>query len=648
MFFSENSLFRGESNIIRMRLCITRKKVITVEKKRVLMKALTLMMIFLAIAWTINIQTSKGSKTLVVHDNFSTINAAVNAASQGDTILVKSGVYFENLQINMSLTLQGEDPKNTIIIGSGDVDRGANSVITLEADNVKISGFTIESLNYSTSSRYATGINIEGDNCTIADNIIQNTYIGIFCSIQSSTVITQNNITANIKDGVRFFGGSLNRISDNVIDGNKQSGIAMEGYSNEISKNRIENNVRGIGFLSSYSVIFGNSLNSNTESGIYLAGSYNIISSNVIGGNKWGIYVTTQLAAPRQNEFYENNLLNNYNNVYYNSSSAQYWDNSTTGNYWSDYLSRYPNATEITGTQIGNTPYLINSTNVDYYPSLTQFSTSSTNYAPVVNPPAPAEPNSVIALWSFDTIQPDGVTPDTTGKNPAVLASTGNVSYTPVQIDGKNGKALSFNGAAYIMVPTSPSLETLSEVTIDVWINVQAIKNAGYNNIFVESERSTAAYPTRTLGLAVNGETPQNATSPPEGALRAYVFTKNGGLNEIDTKDPVPLNKWIHVVFTRSLTSGMHIYIDGQEKQVDVAAGVANPVGSIEPPNEIYIGHDSIQSIDELQISNMVEPSTQSIWNQWWLWAIIFVGAGIGVMLYLKNRGLLSLSKTKL
>ena len=92
----------------------------------------------------------------------------------------------------------------------------------------------------------------------------------------------------------------------------------------------------------------------------------------------------------------------------------------------------------------------------------------------------------------------------------------------------------------------------------------------------------------------------------------------------------------------------MHIYIDGQEKQVDVAAGVANPVGSIEPPNEIYIGHDSIQSIDELQISNMVEPSTQSIWNQWWLWAIIFVGAGIGVMLYLKNRGLLSLSKTKL
>jgi len=27
----------------------------------------------------------------------------------------------------------------------------------------------------------------------------------------------------------------------------------------------------------------------------------------------------------------------------------------------------------------------------------------------------------------------------------------------------------------------------------------------------------------------------------------------------------VPLNQWIHVVFTRSLTSGMRIYVDGQE-----------------------------------------------------------------------------------
>jgi len=381
-------------------------------------------------------------------------------------------------------------------------------------------------------------------------------------------------------------------------------------------------------------------LMSNSESGIYLAGSFNIISSNDIGKNKWGIYLTSQLGAPRENKFYHNNLVDNYNNIYDNSSNVQYWDNGypSGGNYWSDYFSRYPKATEISGTGIANTPYLIYSINKDNYPFLAPFNTSFANAEPTVGSPASAQPNSVVASWSFDKIEADGVTPDTTGKNPAVLASTGNASFTPEQSKGEIGKALSFNGAAYVNVPASPSLETPSDITIDVWVNVQSIKNAAYNNILVECVRNTAAYPTRTLGIAINGETPKNTTSPPEGALRAYVFTEKGGLNEIATKDSVPLNTWIHVVFIRSLASGMNIYLNGQEQQVTVTAGVANPPGSIVRPNEIYIGHDSITLIDELQISNMVEPSVQPLWMQWWVWAIISIGIGSGIILIHKKH----------
>ena len=240
----------------------------------------------------------------------------------------------------------GEDSKSTIIVGTGGVDRGARAVITIAADDVKISGFTIESLNYSSSSYYATGINIQCDYSTIADNIIQNTYMGIFCSIQSYTEITGNTITANLKDGIRFFGGSFNKVSENNITENGVSGIAMEGYSNTLSKNKIENNYRDIGFGSSYSVIFGNDIVSNTESGIFFAGSQNIISANDFSGNKWGIFITPQLAASHDNTFYHNNFLNNGYSAFDNSSSpVEYWDNGSGsgGNYWSDYFSRYPN-----------------------------------------------------------------------------------------------------------------------------------------------------------------------------------------------------------------------------------------------------------------------------------------------------------------
>ena len=44
------------------------------------------------------------------------------------------------------------------------------------------------------------------------------------------------------------------------------------------------------------------------------------------------------------------------------------WDNGFEGNYWSDYEDRYPNAKELDGSGIWNTPYFINENNQDNYP----------------------------------------------------------------------------------------------------------------------------------------------------------------------------------------------------------------------------------------------------------------------------------------
>jgi hypothetical protein len=38
------------------------------------------------------------------------------------------------------------------------------------------------------------------------------------------------------------------------------------------------------------------------------------------------------------------------------------------GNYWSDYLTKYPNATQIDNSSVWNTPYVIDANNTDYYP----------------------------------------------------------------------------------------------------------------------------------------------------------------------------------------------------------------------------------------------------------------------------------------
>ena len=115
-------------------------------------------------------------------------------------------------------------------------------------------------------------------------------------------------------------------------------------------------------------------------------------------------------------------------------------------------------------------------------------------------------------------------------------------------------------------------------------------KNVTYNNIVIEAVSTTAKYPTRILGLAINGVAPSNSTSPELGALRGYVTTDTGGFNEIDTTQPLSLNAWYHVVFTRSTQTGMHIYVNGVEQNVTVFAGIQNPAGSIEPATGLIHG----------------------------------------------------------
>ena len=64
------------------------------------------------------------------------LQAAIDAASPGDTITVSGGVYYEHIVIDKELTLTGS--QGPVIDGGGEGD-----VVTITGSDVTISGFEI-------------------------------------------------------------------------------------------------------------------------------------------------------------------------------------------------------------------------------------------------------------------------------------------------------------------------------------------------------------------------------------------------------------------------------------------------------------------------------------------------------------------------
>ena len=86
--------------------------------------------------------------------------------------------------------------------------------------------------------------------------------------------------------------------------------------------------------------------------------------------------------------FFSNNLIDNQVQVLIdtatsvirdlsNGTDVVFWDNGVVGNYWSDYLIRYPDATQNSTTATYNTPYTIDTNNKDNHPLIQENSLNS-------------------------------------------------------------------------------------------------------------------------------------------------------------------------------------------------------------------------------------------------------------------------------
>ncbi len=140
-----------------------------------------------------------------------TINGGIGLASPGDTVFVYSGTYVENVVVDKTLNLTGENRDTTIIDGGG-----IGPVVEIfGTDWVNVTGFTIT--NGSGDGVY---IWFDSDYNTIEDNIIRdNGNEGIEINTNSDNNTVANNSIDNSRWGVHLANGdSNNNILNNIIN----------------------------------------------------------------------------------------------------------------------------------------------------------------------------------------------------------------------------------------------------------------------------------------------------------------------------------------------------------------------------------------------------------------------------------------------
>ncbi len=186
------------------------------------------------------------------------IQDAIDAAPGGGVVHVAAGTYHELLTIDKALTLQGADQATTFIDGDG-----AGTVVTISADGVAVSGFTIQ----NGVGDIAGGISIEGSetteisatitDCTIKNNsgISAGGLMSYYASLDvSDCTFDYNNISESEEGGyggalAHFYGSSL-KVSRSTFSNNigwDGGGILIAGEEGEsvsatISQSTFTNN----------------------------------------------------------------------------------------------------------------------------------------------------------------------------------------------------------------------------------------------------------------------------------------------------------------------------------------------------------------------------------------------------------------------
>ena len=206
-------------------------------------------------------------ETLHVSEDYPTIQTAINAAYDGDTVFVSSGTYYEHVVVNKSVSLIGENKYITIIDGN----KTDEHLITVSADQAQISNFTVRNAGDLAS----LGLITEGVRLLYVDDVVV-----------SECFLSDNDC------GIMVWGGVNNSIKDNNFVDNK-CGLSLHStLNNSIIRNNVSQNLDyGISIWTSGGNIFKNNSISDSGSNLYFFASStlqdyinDIDTSNTING----------------------------------------------------------------------------------------------------------------------------------------------------------------------------------------------------------------------------------------------------------------------------------------------------------------------------------------------------------------------------
>lgn len=344
----------------------------------------------------------ENSPNNIILGNIFTGNKVDLHLSQSENNILRNNQFnsnSNNFQVRISSIFQDIDTSNTI--------RGKpiyywinhhDETVPLDAGFIALANctnITIQNLHISNNSA-AVLIHSTTDSI-VKDNVLVGNGAGI--SLQSCTNMTldRNIIVSDGGTGVEIQSSSNISVTRNDLSGNKIGGEAAIGISISatnciVTANNITGYTRSGIYLSSSTenfiannYIYGNSIGIY----IYMGGKNEIFQNNIANNRRWGIHLSSSQSSNNNNKIYYNNFINNTSkeegtegnlqasNPWYFGPETNIWDNSTVGNYWSDYQTRYPNASEIGFSGIGDTYFVVNENNIDHYPLMSKISLPS-------------------------------------------------------------------------------------------------------------------------------------------------------------------------------------------------------------------------------------------------------------------------------
>ena len=308
---------------------------------------------------------SATSAVLLVPDQYLTIQSAINAAHNGDTILVGPGRYYEVVYVNKSVSIIGDSPLTTTIYGTGYQTNGPGDPFAISANNVLVANFSIRQ-----GDEYNGAIRaISSSNVTVRNNVfvqIAEPYLDVRMDDCSTFSIYGNNMSNG--GFIQIMNSQEGEISNNTLAGSNSGPIDIYQSSNiQISDNSILQTDIGITVQNSPNCSILRNTIGNSQNGLDLTKSpESILKDNVVFNSYTGISISECPGALLKN--------NSISNCKYNFGALGYTaedyamdiDTSNTVNGKPIYYLENQNGEIINSSTYPNIGYLalINSRNV--------------------------------------------------------------------------------------------------------------------------------------------------------------------------------------------------------------------------------------------------------------------------------------------